>query len=58
MVNYINSHIIDIDEKSNRETSLFISMISERFDIGKDDIDLDCDVLIVKLENYYMKFRI
>lgn len=44
VVNYINSHIIDIDEKSNRETSLFISMISERFDIGKDDIHLDCDV--------------
>ena len=44
VVNYINSHIIDIDEKSNRETSLFISMISERFNIGKDDIHLYCDV--------------
>lgn len=44
VVNYINSHLIDIDEKSNRETSLFISMISERFNIGKDDIHLDCDV--------------
>lgn len=44
VVNYINSHLIDIDEKSNRETSLFISMISERFDIGKDDIHFDCDV--------------
>lgn len=44
VVNYINSHIIDIDEKSNRETSLFISMISEKFNIGKDDAHLDCEV--------------
>nr|DAR65090.1 MAG TPA: STRUCTURAL MAINTENANCE OF CHROMOSOMES PROTEIN [Caudoviricetes sp.] len=44
VINYINSHIIDIDDSSDRKTSLFISMISDKFNIGNEEINLNCDV--------------
>ena len=44
VINYINSHIIDIDDSSARKTSLFISMISDKFNIGNEEINLNCDV--------------
>lgn len=57
VVNYINSHIIDIDEKSNNETSLFINMISEKFNIGKDDINLNCDVSDCKAKKLLLEIQ-
>ena len=57
VVNYINSHIIDIDEKSNNETSLFINMISEKFNIGKDDINLNCDVSDCKARKLLLEIQ-
>lgn len=57
VVNYINSHIIDIDEKSNNETSLFINMISEKFNIGKDDINLNCDISDCKAKKLLLEIQ-
>ena len=57
VVNYINSHIIDIDEKSNNETSLFINMISEKFNIGKDDINLNCDASDCKAKKLLLEIQ-
>lgn len=42
VINYINSHLIDIDEKHNDTSSLFISTIANRFLFGKEDIVIDC----------------
>ena len=42
VINYINRHLIDLDEKKGDTTSLFISTIASRFMTGKEDIVINC----------------
>lgn len=42
VMNYINRHIIDLDEKKSDNTSLFMSTIMSRFMIGKENIEIPC----------------
>ena len=42
VMNYINSHILDLDEKKSDKSSLFLSTVASRFLFGKEDIIIDC----------------
>ena len=42
VINYINSHLIDLDDKKNDKDSLFLSTLASRFMFGKDEIVIDC----------------
>lgn len=42
VINYINRHLIDIDDKVDDRTSLFMSTIMTRFLLGKENIEINC----------------
>lgn len=42
VINYINSHLIDLDESRDDRTPLFLSTIASRFMFGKEDIVIEC----------------
>lgn len=42
VMNYINSHLIDLDDSKNDKSSLFLATIASRFMFGKEDIVIEC----------------
>lgn len=42
VMNYINSHLIDLDDEKHDKSSLFLSTIAARFMFGKEDIVINC----------------
>ena len=43
VINYINSHIIDLDDKINDRSGMFLATIATRFMFGKEDVVIDCN---------------
>lgn len=42
VMNYINSHLIDLDDSKSDKSSLFLATIASRFMFGKEDVVIDC----------------
>lgn len=56
VISYINSHLIDLDEKKNDTTSLFLSTLSSRFTLGDNIIEIDCEKECIA-KNLFMQIQ-
>lgn len=54
VVNYINSHLVDLDENNTKETSLFINALANKFGVyNESDCKIDCDKDCIAKRLYY-----
>lgn len=42
VMNYINSHILDLNDETSDQGSLFMATIANRFMLGKEDMEIEC----------------